>query len=275
MINLKKRPSQKQINQMFRVFKPLFWLNDPVFYNMENIPKEGPVLFVGNHTLLGLWDASLMWFKLQKKLDIFTYSLGDKAHFKVPYWRGLASKFGMVEGTRANCAELMQHKQYVLVFPGGAREAFKNKGEAYKLKWKNREGFIKMAISNQCTIVPFSAIGGEECYELVWDSKEILASPLGLLLKHFGVREDMVLPLVKGVGLTPLPRPQRFYYQFGKPISTAKYLGMENDEEAVRGLKAIVRQEIEEGIDDLLVIRENDPSRTLFNRIWNKVIHKK
>ena len=91
MMDQTKRPTKKELNQMLNLFKPLFWLNDPVFYNMENIPAEGPVLFVGNHTLMGLWDASLMRFQLYKQKGIFTYSLGDKAHFQVPY-RGVASK---------------------------------------------------------------------------------------------------------------------------------------------------------------------------------------
>ena len=270
MIQLPKKPSKKEINKVFQFFRPLYWLNDPVFYGLDNIPAEGPVLFVGNHTLLGMWDTSIMWFKLNKVKDIFVYSLGDRAHHHIPFWSDLTAKFGVVEGSRENCAALMQQKEYILVFPGGAREAFKHKGEAYKLIWENRLGFARMAIANGCTIVPFSAVGAEECYELVWDSKEIAKSPLGYLLKGMGVRKDLMLPIVKGAGLTPLPRSQRFYYKFGTPISTKEYNEESDNDAYCEELKGTVKTAVEAGIQELLDIRKKDPNKKLFKRVLNK-----
>jgi hypothetical protein len=99
-------------------------------------------------------------------------------------------------------------------------------------------------MENECTTVPFCTVGGEGCYELISDSKEISSSPLGTLLKYFSVREDMVIPLVKAVSLTPLSKPQRFYYKFGKPISTKKYNRIAN-QETTHELKEEVREKIQ------------------------------
>lgn len=266
-----KRPSNEDVQQIFRFFQPLYFLTDPIFYGAENIPKKGPVLFVGNHALLGFWDVSIMWFKLYFDHDIFTYSLGDRAHFKVPMWRAIAGHFGLVEGNRENCTFLMKQQQYTLVFPGGAREAFKNKGEAYQLKWEDRSGFVKMAMQQGCTIVPFSAVGAEECYNLVMDSKEILQSPIGFALKKIGLRDDLIVPIATGVGITPLPKPQRFYYKFAAPIVTTDYQGLEEDQEAVEALKTIVEYEVLRGIEALQAIRAQDPKRHLSRRIFSQL----
>jgi hypothetical protein len=42
--------------------------------------------------------------------------------------------------------------------PGGAGEVFKGRGQDYKLLWKERLGFARMAIEFGYPIVPFAAV---------------------------------------------------------------------------------------------------------------------
>jgi hypothetical protein len=42
--------------------------------------------------------------------------------------------------------ELMRDGASILVFPGGAREAFERRGERYRLIWDGRTGFARLAI---------------------------------------------------------------------------------------------------------------------------------
>ena len=74
-----------------------------------------------------------------------------------------------MEGTPENCAQLMRQGESILVFPGGSREVFKRKGEQYRLMWKERLGFARLAMAYRCTIVPFAAVGADDCYDIVFD----------------------------------------------------------------------------------------------------------
>lgn len=264
--------NDKQIHKFFQLFKPWQWLTDPVFEGMDNIPNKGPVLFVGNHTLVGMWDAALMWYKLYCDKGIFTRALGDYTHEKVPLWRDLVRTFGLVTGTRENCDKLMQAGEYIMVFPGGSRECFKYKGEAYQLIWGERKGFARMAIKHGCTIVPFSAVGAEECYDLVMDSQEMAKTYMGkMMTKHFKLRQDHLFPIVKGVGMTPIPRPERLYFKFGKPIETTQYEGDYMNNNKCDALKAVVKSAVEDGIKEMHQKRLFDPKRNFINRMVSRM----
>ncbi len=117
----------------------------------------------------------------------------------------------------------MQAGEAILVFPGGAREVSKRKGEKYRLVWGNRLGFARLAIEHACTVVPFCCVGVEDAFDIVLDADEIMASRFGRVLARLGLRRDLVWPIVKGIGPTPLPRPERQYFRFMPPIETSSY----------------------------------------------------
>ena len=255
------------LQRALRLLEPWRWLTRPRFYGIDDVPDERPLLFVGNHTLYGMLDVPLLYAELYREKGIFLRALGDHIHFKIPGWRDALEAFGVVDGTRENCAELMRAGESILVFPGGAREVAKRRGEKYKLVWKERLGFARMAIENGCTIVPFSAVGLEDAYDIVMDADELLATPLGALFRRFGLREDALLPVVKGIGPTPLPRPQRLYFRLGPAVPTA---GLEADEASCRELRDRVKAEVERGIELMLVEQAADPDRVRLPGIFGR-----
>ena len=138
-----------------------------------------------------------MLLGLHERSGIIVRSLGDHLHFQVPLWRDLLTRFGTVDGTRENCEALMRAGEPILVFPGGAREVFKHKGEQYHLIWKNRTGFAALAIAHGYPIVPFAAVGAEDCYDILVDSDdpaERARTPPGVAYP----RADELPPVVNG-----------------------------------------------------------------------------
>ncbi|HVN87046.1 MAG TPA: lysophospholipid acyltransferase family protein [Candidatus Binatia bacterium] len=264
------RPTAEEIAVARVLLEPWRLLTSPVFHGVEHVPADRPFLLVGNHTLMGVLDVPLMLLGLHERTGLLVRPLGDHIHFQIPVWRDLLARFGTVEGTRENCGALMRARESILVFPGGAREVFKHKGEQYHLIWKNRTGFAALAIAHHYPIVPVAAVGAEECYDILVDSDEMRRSPLGPVLERFTQRVDEFPPVVAGIG--PLPRPQRFYFGFGAPIETRKWARRAHDQSACLALRAEVAHAIERGIKTLKQVRRRDPNATLVTRLMRQLV---
>jgi 1-acyl-sn-glycerol-3-phosphate acyltransferase len=197
-------PPAYQLDLVVGAIRPLRRVTSPKVYGMENIPDRGALL-VGNHTIFGLLDVPFMIAELWKRRAIKVRALGEHAHYKVPIWRNLLETGGMVRGTRANCGELMRRGENVLVFPGGAREVNKKRGQKYQLLWENRMGFARMAIDHGYPIVPFAAVGAEEMLDVLVDGDTPVYKQVTEAIAR--VTGWPMLPMVRGIGLTPIPRP--------------------------------------------------------------------
>ena len=259
------RPTAIEMAAARVLLEPWRLLTSPLFYNVDRVPTDRPFLLVGNHTLMGVLDVPLMLLGLHELSGVIVRSLGDHVHFQVPVWRDLLTRCGAVDGTRENCAALMRAGESILVFPGGAREVFKHKGEQYHLIWKSRTGFAALAIKHGYPIVPFAAVGAEECYDILVDSDELRQSLLGPVLEWLTPRPDEFPPIVAGLG--PLPRPQRFYFRFEAPIETRRWAGRAGDQTACLELRAEVARAIERGIRFLRRVQRRDPEAALAVRL--------
>jgi len=270
-------PTELEIRICRRLMEPWSTLLDPRFLNMERIPTEapGPLLFVGNHTLYGMLDIPHLYLKLLGDHGIALRSMGDRAHWKLPAWGQFLERFGAVSGDRDVCGELLAAGEPVLVFPGGAREVAKRKGEKYTLVWKNRFGFVKLAIEHGCTIVPFAMLGGDDAWDIVWDAQDLQASPIAGLVNAFydgiGVPQDSMFPIAKGLGPSMLPKPVRLYFSMAEPIDAREYAGRK-DQEALGELRDRVAEGIYSELDRLAVERKWDPPPSLKRRLLDRLL---
>jgi len=269
---LRGHPSDAQLAAARLLLAPWRWLTAPVFAGLEHIPRDRPFMLAGNHTLMGVLDVPLMVLGLHEQTGIFPRPLGDHMHFKIPLWADLLRGFGTVDGTRANCRDLMRAGESILVFPGGGREVFKHQGEQYRLLWAKRSGFARLAIEFSYPIVPFAAVGAEDAFDILFDADDLLASPVGPLVERLAPRVDAIPPVVRGIGPTALPRPERFYFRFAAPIETARLAGKQADEAVCFALRERVRKAVGRGIGALLMERERDPDRSLSTRLLHSLL---
>ena len=254
-------PPPAQMRRFFAFARRYFY---PEFLGLWELDLKKPALFVGNHTIFGLTDAPLMIEHLYTQYGVMLRGLGDRGHFKVPGWGDFLVKHGMVLGTPDNCSALMRGGQSVLVFPGGGREVMRRKGEAYKLIWKQRTGFARLAIEHGYDIIPFGSVGPDESFRILVDASDVMNTRLWkwlaarTRLAEATRNGDMIPPFAFGLGPTMLPRPQRYYFGFGQRIPTAHLDGRAGDSDLVWALREQVAQAVEGQIARLLCYRAED-----------------
>lgn len=246
-------PPSKDLVQRMTLLPRMYF--DPSFEGLEELDVSRPAMFVTNHSLVGTLDGTQWVAELYLKKNIFPRSLVDRLHYKMPGWRKLAEDFGFVTGSRENCAAMMQNGESLIVYPGGMRETVKRHGEAYQLTWKERTGFARMAIEFGYDIIPVAQVGAEEAFSIVWDPEEIMASKFGEWLTEKGYADsffkggEQMLPVVRGIGPTLLPRPEKQYIAFGTRISTEQHKGNVDKETLWK-----VREDVEAHLE-LLITR--------------------
>lgn len=246
---------------------PLVDFARPHISGLDKLPVDGRFLLVGNHTFTGS-EVVLIPHFVRRAIGAWVRPLADRRFGERPgFGRDLMTAYGGVVGAPETTRELMRRDETVLVFPGGGREIPKFKGEEYRLNWTGRSGFARVAVENDYPIVPVGLVGGDDVYK----SLTTRDSPLGRLSQTVSTklsgRSDMAMPLVRGIGLTAIPRPQRMYLRFGDPIETAKPNRTATDE-WVAQVRDSTQWSLETILTDLLTIRADDPYRELNPLAW-------
>jgi 1-acyl-sn-glycerol-3-phosphate acyltransferase len=202
---------------------------------LENIPPDGPVLLVGNHSG-GTWIADTFVFS-QHFYDRFGperryHQLAHDLVFKVPGLRALVERYGTVPASPANMSRALERGAALLVYPGGDHETFRPSWESDRVDFAGRTGFVKLALEHKVPIVPVVSIGGQETALFLGQGRRIaraLQLDRRLRLK--------VVPAALGppFGVTFLDLPVRFplpakiSVRVGKPIDLRERLGRQAD----------------------------------------------
>ena len=174
-------------------------------------------------------------------------------------------KYGIVEVSPRNYYRLMETKQAALLFPGGVREVFHGKDEAYQLFWPEKVDFVRIAAKFNATIVPLSAIGAADSVQILIDPPDMLKLPFGLgeqlannsrnvMAARYDANADSEL-FIPPFALPGLPA--RHYFVFGRPIQTHNL--DPKDKAACSKVYAEIQDEMNRGFTDLLRAREKDP----------------
>lgn len=263
------RSLRRALDVVTERLQPVLDLSRPYVDGLENLPPDGRFLLVGNHTQFGS-EVFLIPDMDRRSVGTRVRPLADRNFGRLRRLPAdLMAAFGGVIGAPETVRELMRHDETILVFPGGGREIAKFKGEEYALRWQGRSGFARVSVANGYPIVPVGLVGGDDVYRSWTTRDSAYAKFSAALSRRLNGRPDMAMPLLRGIGPTLIPRPQRMYLRFGAPIDTTTPLGVEN-EQWVDIVKERTRRQLETILSELLRLREKDPYRGLNPLAWHR-----
>jgi 1-acyl-sn-glycerol-3-phosphate acyltransferase len=131
---------------------------------LENVPSEGPVLLVGNHSG-GNVPADTFVFTLAFNtyfgVERRFYQLAHNLVLAMP-GIGYLRKYGTVAASPENAQKALDSGAALLVYPGGDYEVHRPSWQSSKVDFGGRKGFIRLAIEKDVPIVPVVSLGGQE-----------------------------------------------------------------------------------------------------------------
>lgn len=148
---------------------PLMWLAASIYFRGEvrglgNIPDDGPVLLVGNHSGGNLTPDTTIFtlafssfFGVERRF----YQLAHNLVLAMPTL-GALRKFGTVAASQSNARKALGSGAALLVYPGGDYEVHRPSWEGNKVDFAGRKGFIRLALEQDVPLVPVVSIGGQE-----------------------------------------------------------------------------------------------------------------
>ncbi|KAF5832325.1 hypothetical protein DUNSADRAFT_11801 [Dunaliella salina] len=275
-------------DEWIQILAPWRDLVSPVVLGTEHLPPLGseefkrPMLFVGNHQRVGLYDTPLLVYEMAVR----GYRVRGLAH--PGHWSGPLGSFfeifGAVKASPMAAFRLLRNQEKVLLFPGGAKEVTKPRGSEYMLQWKSEPDFVRLAAKCDALIVPFACVGADDAFELVMDNSDVMKNPvLGPFFKGVmnaldpsldPVESMMPLTRLPGLGLPspiPVPNMNRLYFKFSPPIDTAAMKKDLRNDVVMQQLYNQSRQTVEQCMADLLAHRQQDKGMSLGGRLISTV----
>jgi 1-acyl-sn-glycerol-3-phosphate acyltransferase len=216
---------------------PGLWMLASLYFRadvrgLQNIPEEGPVLLVGNHSGGNLTPdthvftlAFSTYFGVERRFH-------QLAHNLVLSMPGLSAlrRYGTVAATPENAALALDRGAALLVYPGGDYEVHRPSWESAKVDFGGRRGFIRLAQERGVPLVPVVAIGGQET-ALFLSRGERLAKLFGLdrMFRLKVLPISLALPWGLNVGdmLGHIPLPAKLTIQVLEPVDVS---GLDVDE---------------------------------------------
>lgn len=130
---------------------------------LENLPKS-PSLLIAFHGALPV-DGYFLMHSVFLKTGRQLCGVTDRFLAKFPGFKYYSQCFQMSPADLNGCIDWIKSGKTLMILPGGAFEG--HMSENYKLEWRNRLGFAKVALETKVPIVPIFTTNIQEGYRTI------------------------------------------------------------------------------------------------------------
>jgi 1-acyl-sn-glycerol-3-phosphate acyltransferase len=201
---------------------------------LENIPKDGRLLIIGNHSGQLPIDGFLLGYTLltNPHAPRACKSMMERFVPTVPFISSLFAEVGGAVGDPINASRMLESEEAIIVFPEGSRGISKPFRKRYQLQ-KFGTGFMHLAVNHDTPIIPVGIVGCEE-------SIISLGNPHSLARR---------LKLPSAPILLPMVFPTKVIINIGEPMFFEKAVDREDlMEDYVRDVKQEINRLINMGL---------------------------
>lgn len=217
------------------------------------------VVLIGNHAL-DIVDPLLLLAAVYRRLGRAPHFIGHRAWFELPILRDIAQRFQVIPAREPDqTLAALRRSGFLALFPGGNREAAlrRYRDAAYRLDWRERKGFLRLALEADAEIFFAAAVGNDEAY---FQSRlpipaSLLRLATGDAERYRGARLGFGL---LGPHLVPglLPLPVRLLHAISRPLDLGDRDAALADPAVFDALHARLWAECQRFLDSVVAQRE-------------------
>lgn len=199
----------------------------PEVLGQENLPADGPVLVVGNHSCLfympDVWVVALEIIR-RRGFEKPAYALAYDLLFGVPLVGPFLRHIGAIPAGGREAELAMEQGALVLVYPGGDREACRPWTQRDRIDLGGHLGFVRLALRSGVPVVPVVTHGSHDAV-VVLARGERLARVLGINRLRINVFPILLGPPfgVTSILAPPLPMPASITVEFLPPLDWSSF----------------------------------------------------
>ena len=182
--------------------KLLKWIMPPLRFafgckvsGFEKLP-DGNFILISNHNIGAPIEIFALLDSWEKTRRSPVYGLTHRFSFKIPLLRPFVQKIGSIPASFEATHETLRRGFSLIVFPGGAEEAFRTFTDRNKCDFYDHQGWAKIALETQIRIVPIAVSGSHSINPVLLRSRALatfLVVPKLLGISYFPVTLSQIV----------------------------------------------------------------------------------